>query len=747
MAACSLPKAKRTKIESIATLEEEAQNLDQWQGSWFGNEERLTWIAVSTRVRTASELEDSLNLQLEYVQRLISTLNIDGVVSKEVCTMWQNTFAKDVLVPCSQETRIISSAATSHFKYIKKRDELGQKLKEAEDQCTDKENVIGELTERLKNQQDVHDEVNTKLRATIDDKEMSFAKQLEERNWKIEELEKAQSRLRKVLKGERSQYDSLREANEKMIGEDKTKTEQTVRLRDDLALEQAGHDSLRTMYYRQREKMATLEEENTKGKRTISGLGEELKVNHEMVRTLVESEKGLKTLKDEQERAIAAKDGELTRIRLSEEELKVTVSEQEKRLTNLEGKLQQLTNDNIRLLETNEQQSRTVQGLQSQLDTSIRESVREKQTSAKALESVLYECRMIADSENNDMLLRAEKEYRVSKSRMHDSHRRSQQYLRQTIHNLERKVLEKETLINVLLDRIQQNTISYDQKERAEFELREQLDSRIESQRAFEAITEEEKRSTRDEIATLKHRLQEQADNHRYHTRRLEEGLEAAQLETKEMGEELERSNHVSAMRHQIIEDMYGDGLCENALAQFDIRTRRLETELPGPSKLRVDFQNSRFHGYNSNSDLTAEEIARKVLRFLWRLQTESARSGGNEYTDMIDIWRVWEDPRSMSAKEKARIFYVLFDFSIHVIKTARTKEVWPFLQWLVLELLNALIRYGATEAHLKQVNDQILGGNPRLQAQIVSMGYMHLEQAIRLRMMGLVENPLHCCC
>ncbi len=45
------------------------------------------------------------------------------------------------------------------------------------------------------------------------------------------------------------------------------------------------------------------------------------------------------------------------------------------------------------------------------------------------------------------------------------------------------------------------------------------------------------------------------------------------------------------------------------------LRTKRLETELNGPSKLLVDFQNSCFHGYNPNSHkvLTEEMVTMKV--------------------------------------------------------------------------------------------------------------------------------------
>lgn len=76
-----------------------------------------------------------------------------------------------------------------------------------------------------------------------------------------------------------------------------------------------------------------------------------------------------------------------------------------------------------------------------------------------------------------------------------------------------------------------------------------------------------------------------------------------------------------------------------------------------------------------------------------------------------------------MDLDQKASIFYILFDFSLRILETARAKKTSPFVQWLALELLGALVRYGATEAHLDQVN-RILGDGLGPRAEIVDMGY-----------------------
>ncbi len=55
--------------------------------------------------------------------------------------------------------------------------------------------------------------------------------------------------------------------------------------------------------------------------------------------------------------------------------------------------------------------------------------------------------------------------------------------------------------------------------------------------------------------------------------------------------------------------------------------------------------------------------------------------------------------------------------------KCLRAKKISPFFQWLALELIGAMVRYGAAEAHHDQVN-RILGDGLGPRAEIVDMGY-----------------------
>lgn len=190
------------------------------------------------------------------------------------------------------------------------------------------------------------------------------------------------------------------------------------------------------------------------------------------------------------------------------------------------------------------------------------------------------------------------------------------------------------------------------------------------------------------------------------------------------------------------VQELYTGGDCSGTLARYGIRLKTSEIQLLGASTPRINFSECTIFGNCFSKILPPLQIRRSVVRFLWFLHHESLRNCAKEFGILLDIWRTWEEPLSMSLSEKRDIMYMLYDFIRHILKHAETHAVWDLLQWLAIQILAAMIDYGLSLGEIEEIEENFPRADPVTMSPIVQMGYVHLRERLRLKATSTHSSP-----